>query len=92
MNNPIRQKRAAALRYDGRKDSSPKVTANGKGYIAENIINKAKKNNVPIQQDPTLVALLSELNINENIPEDLYLAVAEVFSFIYQADKQITEK
>ncbi|MDL4840047.1 EscU/YscU/HrcU family type III secretion system export apparatus switch protein [Aquibacillus rhizosphaerae] len=85
----IRYKKAAALSYEGKKDIAPKVTASGKGYVAENIINKAKENNVPIQEDSSLVALLSELNINESIPEELYLAVAEVFAFIYQADKNI---
>lgn len=86
MNN-IRKK-AAALRYDHERDYAPKVKAVGKGLVAETIIEKAKESGVPIQEDPTLAELLSELNINETIPEELYNAVAEVFAFIYQMDKQ----
>ncbi|WP_186577486.1 EscU/YscU/HrcU family type III secretion system export apparatus switch protein [Aquibacillus kalidii] len=82
-------KQAAALKYDSKIDGAPRISAMGKGYVAENILQKAKENNVPIQEDPSLVALLSELNINESIPEELYHAVAEVFAYIYQADKLI---
>lgn len=79
---------AAALRYDQNHDQAPTVAASGKGIIAENIIKKAKENNVPIQEDASLIGLLAELNINEAIPEELYQAVAEVFAFVYRADKK----
>src|SRR5699024_5250202 len=65
------RKTAAALSYDKLKDSSPKMTALGKGTIAEEIIQKASSNDIPVLEDPSLVALLSELNINETIPEEL---------------------
>ncbi|UFU01012.1 EscU/YscU/HrcU family type III secretion system export apparatus switch protein [Radiobacillus kanasensis] len=81
--------KAAALRYDKDKETSPKVTALGKGYVADNIIEKAKEHNIPIQEDSTLVELLSKLSINESIPEDLYQAVAEVFALVYRVDKKI---
>lgn len=87
-----KRKKAAALRYDQKRDSAPVVAAAGKGLTAENIISKAKENNVPVMEDSSLVELLAELNINESIPEELYQAVAEVFSFIYQADKLIGRK
>lgn len=80
--------KAAALRYDTKSDQAPTIAASGKGIIAENIIEKAKQNNVPIQEDASLVELLAELNINETIPEELYQAVAEVFAFVYRADKK----
>lgn len=83
-----KRKKAAALTYDKQTIGAPKVSALGKGIIAENIIEKAKEHNVPIVEDPTLVELLSELNINETIPEELYEAVAEVFAFIYRLDNQ----
>ena len=82
----IRQ--AAALKYDAAKRQAPVLTASGHGLTAEAIIKRATDNGVPIQQDPALVGLLSELQVNEMIPADLYDAVAEVFAFIYQADKQ----
>jgi flagellar biosynthesis protein len=83
-------RKAVALKFDQNKDDAPKLTALGKGLVADNIVKKAKENNVPIQEDPTLVELLSQLNINETIPEELYQAVAEVFAYIYQIDKKIT--
>ncbi|OZU90335.1 hypothetical protein CIL03_04095 [Virgibacillus indicus] len=86
------RKKAAALRYDQKRDSAPVVAAAGKGFTADNIINKARENNVPVMEDSSLVELLAELNINESIPEELYQAVAEVFAFIYQTDKRIGGK
>lgn len=83
-----KRKQAAALSYDKFSSEPPKVTALGKGLVAENIIEKAKENAVPIVEDPTLIELLSQLNINETIPEELYQAVAEVFAFVYQLDRK----
>lgn len=88
MNKQKRRKQAAALTYDETVNEPPKVSALGKGMIAENIINKAKEHNVPIIEDPSLVELLADLNINETIPEELYEAVAEVFAFIYHLDQK----
>ncbi|MFC4023167.1 EscU/YscU/HrcU family type III secretion system export apparatus switch protein [Oceanobacillus longus] len=84
-----KRNKAAALRYDQKKNPVPTVTAQGKGLVADEIIKKARENEVPILEDASLVELLSELNINETIPEELYQAVAEVFSFIYHADKKM---
>lgn len=83
-----KRKKAAALRYDQDKEFAPRVVATGEGLIAENIINKAKQSGVPMLEDRSLVELLAELNINATIPEELYQAVAEVFSFIYRADQE----
>jgi len=83
-----KRKKAAALSYDRFSQDPPRVSALGKGQVAENIIEKAKQHDVPIVEDPSLVELLSELNINETIPEELYQAVAEVFAFIYRLDQK----
>jgi len=83
-----KRKEAIALRYEPEKGDAPKVIAKGKGLIAEQILQRAEENKVPIQEDPNLVQLLGELDINESIPESLYNAVAEVFAFIYQVDKE----
>lgn len=87
MKNNIRKKRAVALTYDKELSQAPKLVAKGKGYIAENIIEEAIKNDVPIQEDPSLVEVLSKLEIHQQIPEELYEAVAEIFAFIYRIDK-----
>ncbi|MGM7681717.1 EscU/YscU/HrcU family type III secretion system export apparatus switch protein [Cytobacillus sp. Hm23] len=83
---------AIALKYDREKKASPTIIGKGKGIVAENIISVAEEHNIPLQEDPTLVNLLSQLNINEAIPEELYEAVAEIFAFIYRVDKQQGER
>ncbi|MCD5322668.1 MULTISPECIES: EscU/YscU/HrcU family type III secretion system export apparatus switch protein [Pontibacillus] len=92
MSETNKRKEAVALSYDEEESSAPKVVAKGKGDIATNIIEKAHSHQVPIQEDPTLVKLLGELDINETIPEELYQAVAEVFAYVYQLDKQLKAK
>jgi flagellar biosynthesis protein len=86
--NLQKRREAIALSYDAQKNGAPKVVAKGKGIVADNIIQRAKEGNVPIQEDTSLVELLSQLQINESIPEELYQAVAEVFAFVYRIDKQ----
>lgn len=87
-----KRKQAAALSYKKEQESAPIVSAKGKGVVADNIIKKAKENNVPIIEDASLVELLSEININETIPPTLYEVVAEVFAFIYQIDDKVKHK
>lgn len=82
-------KHAVALSYDETKDPAPKVVAKGTGDVAKKIIEIAKENNIPIQEDPTLVEMLSELEINQTIPEKLYEVVAEIFAFIYKVEKNL---
>ena len=82
------RKEAVALTYNPDVGDAPKVTAKGKGKIAENIIEKARENNIPIQEDPSLVGILGQLNLNDSIPEELYKAVSEVFAYIYQVDRE----
>jgi flagellar biosynthesis protein len=82
------KKQAVALSYDASVHEAPVVVAKGKGYVAEAIIAAAKQHGIPIQEDPSLVQLLSELEVNEMIPEDLYALVAELFAFIYRLDRQ----
>lgn len=86
-----KRKKVVALKYEQDKMIVPKVVAKGEGKIAEHILQQAKAYDIPIQNDPTLVELLGKLDINETIPEELYLAVAEVFIYIYQIDKQLSK-
>ena len=83
---------AVSLKYDSKINRSPVVTAKGKGVIADNIIALAKKNNVPIKEDPDLVQLLSKLDINNEIPAALYQVVAELLSFVYKINNQYKQK
>ncbi|MBW2599404.1 MAG: EscU/YscU/HrcU family type III secretion system export apparatus switch protein [Deltaproteobacteria bacterium] len=82
---------AATLKYDGKRDSAPRVTARGHGAIAEKIIELAKKHNVPIKEDPALAQILSRLDIDEQIPSELYKAVAEILAFVYSVNERYRE-
>ena len=83
MTTRKRQNTALALRYKPESDNAPKVTAKGKGKLAEKIIEIAKKNNIHIHNDPDLVEMLSQLDINDEIPPNLYIVVAELLAFVY---------
>jgi flagellar biosynthesis protein len=75
--------KAVALKYDGKKDSAPRVIAKGRGEIAEKIIEIAGEHNVPLYEDKNLVQVLEALDLETEIPPELYRAVAEVLVFIY---------
>lgn len=72
---------AVALHYDG--ENAPKVSAKGGGDLAHQILEIARQHAIPIQDNPELVKLLSRLELGEEIPRALYLAVAEVIAFAY---------
>ncbi len=78
------RKKAAAIQYIAGKDRSPRVIAKGRGYVAEKIIEAAEKNGVPIQNNPALANALEALDVNTEIPAELYRAVAEVLVFVYK--------
>jgi flagellar biosynthesis protein len=82
-----KQKKAVALKYNKGKDSAPKVVAKGKGYIAERITEAARENNVPLYEDKNLSQVLEALDLDTEIPPELYRAVAEVLAFIYKLNK-----
>ena len=72
---------AVALHYDG--DNAPHVSAKGSDDIAEQIIALAKAHDIPITENKELVRILSKLELGDEIPEALYLAVAEIIAFAY---------
>ncbi len=73
---------AVALTYD--EESPPYISATGRGLIAEQIIRIAEENGVLIHEDPALVEALVQLELGQEIPENLYKAIAEVISFAYR--------
>jgi flagellar biosynthesis protein len=81
-------KKAVAIQYDRSKDPAPKVTAKGKGKVALKIIELAKKHDIPIKDDPDLIEVLSSLEINEEIPSEIYVAVAELLAFVYSMNSK----
>ncbi len=80
--------KAVALKYDKDKDHAPRVVAKGKDYIAERIIHMAKENKVPIHPDRDLVQVLEALDLDFEIPAELYRAVAEVLVFIHDLNRK----
>jgi len=81
-----RLKKAVAMKYDPLTSSAPVVIAKGQGELAERILESAKENGVPIQEDQSLVEVLSKLDIDQEIPPELFAVVAEILSFVYRAD------
>jgi flagellar biosynthesis protein len=79
-------KKAAALRYDKKLDSAPRVIASGRGWIAEKIIDEARKRGIPLVEDSLLVSVLLGVNLGEEIPEEAYLAVARILAFLSKID------
>jgi len=83
-------KKAVALRYEQKKDSAPKVVAKGRGLArGYELLNLQDNNGVPLKEDKTLVEVLSKLELSEEIPVELYKAVAEILVFVYQIKEKI---
>ena len=76
--------KAVALKYEKEKDAAPRVVAKGRGSVAEKIIETARAHNVPLHEDKNLVEILEALDLETEIPPELYRAVAEVLAFIYR--------
>lgn len=85
-------RRAVALKYNPNQDRAPRVTAKGARTIAEHIIELARKEGIPLHEDPDLVAALMELDFQEEIPPQLYKAVAEILAFVYRLNRNMGKK
>ena len=81
------KEKAVALKYEAEKSSAPKVTAKGEGITAQKIIELAKEHKIPIKKDEDLVEMLSKIELDAEVPAEMYKAIAEVFSFIYKLTK-----
>jgi flagellar biosynthesis protein len=84
--------RATALGFEPDRDNAPRVLATGQGKIAQQIINLAIANHIPLREDPILAAALSNIDINEEIPPELYAVVAEVFAYVYRIHNKHLQK
>jgi flagellar biosynthesis protein len=84
-----RDLKAAALKYEMKKDRAPRVIAKGKGLIAEKILEVAREHNIPLYRDKELSQVLEALDLDTEIPAELFRAVAEVLAFIYRMNKKM---
>ena len=78
---------AVALRYLQGKEEAPRIIAKGKGYLAERILDLARRHGIPIHPDTDLAEVLVKLDVDQLIPPDLYRAVAEILAFLYRKNK-----
>jgi flagellar biosynthesis protein len=84
--NPIeKQRQAVALAY-ATGDAAPKVVAKGRGILAQTIIERAKEAGVYVHESPELVSLLMQVDLDQHIPPELYLAVAELLAWLYRLE------
>jgi len=81
------RKKAVALKYDATSDPAPKVIGKGAGHLAERIISLAQEHGIPIHEDPDLAEILSRLELNQEIPPETYVLVAEILAFVYRANQ-----
>lgn len=79
-------KNAVALAYR-QTDAAPRVVAKGRGLLAEQIIARAHENGVYVHESPELVSLLLQVDLDQHIPPQLYLAVAELLAWLYRLEK-----
>jgi flagellar biosynthesis protein len=86
MSEPEKPRRAAALRYERGVDAAPKVVAAGAGVIADRILELAREAGVPVREDAALAVALGRLQLDLEIPADLYVAVAEALIWAYALD------
>ncbi len=82
---PNAHQQAIALAYES-GDYAPKIVAKGRGLIAEQIIAKAKEHKVFVHESKDLVALLMQVDLDDHIPPELYLAIAEILAWLYRLE------
>jgi flagellar biosynthesis protein len=87
MSVKVDKQLAVALHYD--RTGAPRVVAKGRGPIGEKIIEVAKANNIPIEENEVLAGALSNVEIGDEIPQELYKAVAEVLIFVLRLSGRV---
>lgn len=86
-----RPKRAAALRYQHDEDPMPRVVAKGQGKLADRMVEIAKEKGITVHEDPDLIELLCKLEVDQFIPPNLFLAVAEVMAYVYRVNNRVED-
>lgn len=89
MRNQKERERVVALRYNEDKDRAPKIVAKGDGEIAKKIKEIAQINGIPIHRDEDLVELLAQIDLDREIPAELYSAIAEILCWVYRVNNEM---
>lgn len=90
-NLPEEERAVVALRYDIEKDAAPVILAAGRGQMAEDIMDVAEENQIPFYEDKGLADLLLKLEIDTEVPPELFVLVAEVLAFVFKLE-QMSDK
>ncbi|HHK73527.1 MAG TPA: type III secretion protein [Rhizobiales bacterium] len=88
--SPEKPRTAIALQYED--GGTPRVTARGEGEMAERILAIAREHDIDIEENPLLAQALSQVGLDEEIPPDLYVAVAEIISFVLHCSPSSPER
>lgn len=88
MNEKDKRKLAVALKYDKDQNEAPKVIAKGIGEVANNIVKKGVEEGITSIENKELASDLFKLEINDEIPSELYTAVAEILTYVYKLDNE----
>ncbi len=92
VDKPDKTRKAVALSYDEQKATAPRVLASGSGLVAETILQRAEEAGIHIRKDPDLIELLANVPVGEEIPPELYQAIAEVLAFVYSVNDRFKKK
>lgn len=92
MSSRQKQDKVVALRYNEKEDNAPRVVASGKGEIARKIKEIAIEKGIPLHRDDDLVELLAQIELDREIPPELFSAVAEILSWIYRANNSLKKE
>jgi flagellar biosynthesis protein len=84
--------KAVGITYKPHQDHAPRVVAKGRRKVAEQIIALAREHHIPIYEDPAIVELLYTLEVDQEIPEELYKVVAEILVFVYRLDGKFIDQ
>ncbi|TCL40206.1 flagellar biosynthesis protein [Anaerospora hongkongensis] len=90
--NIPKPKQAVAVRYREDKDTAPRIVAKGTGFTAEQIINTAVQHSVPLYQNSTMAGMLMAVELDREIPPELYKVVAEVLAYIFRIDQRLGQQ
>lgn len=88
MTEPLARRVAVALEYDGH--GAPRVTAKGRGEIAQKIVETAREHDVAVEQNLLLAEALSAVELEDTIPEELYRATAQVIAFVLSLRRDVS--
>ncbi|MBL9037383.1 MAG: EscU/YscU/HrcU family type III secretion system export apparatus switch protein [Archangium sp.] len=83
---------AIAIKYDKAKDNAPRVVAKGLRLKAEKIREIAKRKDIPVMKNVALANALFRVDVGQEVPEELYDAVAEVLNFVYALQQEAKQK